>query len=103
IWSVFFESSEGGILDDAKVRVGLWFMGLGLFGMAFSEEKIDDERVKEIRHVVMRNCLRFLLTILFIIALKSIDNPDFGFRFVLELSILTLIIYHISFNAALYF
>src|SRR5688572_9074805 len=80
-WSAISAQPDIKIFANPNVRIGFVLMSAGLFGMAFSQERIDDERVKEIRHVVMRNCLRFLLSVMWIISLKTIAQPDFGFKY----------------------
>src|SRR5207302_1892458 len=73
-----------------------------LFGMAFSEEKIDDERVQEVRKVTMRFFLRALLTALLLISLWTVTGTSFESKNILTLTLVSLILYHIAFNAALY-
>ena len=105
VWLIISKQSFTGLgfAYDQQIKLGLWIIAFGLFGMAFSKERIDDERVQEVRNVIMRNCFRFLLVILMLISLRIVTQPEFEFKYTLELTILCLIGYHIFFNAALYF
>ncbi|MFC5272115.1 hypothetical protein [Adhaeribacter terreus] len=88
---------------DSQVQGSLWIFALGLFLMAFSKEKIDDERVQQIRAVAMRLGFQLLATMLIIINMSGIKKGIFEVPFTLELLIGCLLAYLLFFHASLYF
>lgn len=104
IWlSVSKESiPDMGFTHEQQIRLGFLIITWGLFEMAFSEEKIDDERVQEVRKAIMRIFLRSMLAVLLMISLWTVTETGFDSKNILNLTLASLILYHIAFNAALY-
>lgn len=79
---------------------------IGLFIIAFSQEKVDDDRVKIIRGKALQVGFGILLAILFGLVLISIFNTSFSLNEANDLSliaIIVLIIYLLLFNIGLYY
>lgn len=91
-------------LDFAGQEQGsLCFLALGLFLMAFSKEKVDDERVQLIRAAAMRLGFQILGSILLIWNFINIQKGIFEVPYTLELLTVSLLIYLLYFHGSLYF
>lgn len=77
----------------------------GLFIMCFSKEKVDDERVKQIRAKALQIAFGMVICVCLAIQLPAIfkDLPMEGNEVLLIISAFGLVIYHIFFHIGLYF
>src|SRR6478609_4780585 len=47
-----------GFTPDQQMQLATWLVTFGLFGVVFSKEKTEDERVSQVRQFVMAICFR---------------------------------------------
>lgn len=79
---------------------------LGLFFVAFSKEKIDDDRVRAVRDKALQGAFVVLLALIICLNFISIIRPAFRFGGVHDLSIIALfglVVYLLIFNMGLFF
>jgi hypothetical protein len=92
-----------GFSQPQQLKLATWLVTFGLFGVVFSKEKIEDERVSLVRQFVMGICFRLFLIMLISVNLVAILNPKFEVSYTLEMVLFCLAFYLVIFYGALFF
>jgi hypothetical protein len=86
---------------DEQIQFSLLILAFGLYTMAFSKEKVDDERVQRIRQVALRISFQLLVAIFIVFNFAALLGK-FEVAYSLYLVIFALVFYHLVFHIALF-